>query len=119
MTNGKFARTHDKPVKRWQEHLQSVLNCPEPTVMHDWIGNQPSLQLPVNTDSISEEEVNVAVKQLKNGKAAGVNNIQPELLKSAGSIIPHLTRACNMVWQHEATPVDWKNGITYKERRFD
>jgi len=99
--------------------LQSVLNCPEPTVMHDWIGNQPSLQLPVNTDSISEEEVNVAVKQLKNGKAAGVNNIQPELLKSAGSIIPHLTRACNMVWQHEATPVDWKNGITYKERRFD
>jgi len=49
MTNGKFARTHDELVKRWQEHFQSVLNCPEPTVAHDWIGNQPSLHLPVNT----------------------------------------------------------------------
>jgi len=27
MTNGKFARIHDKLVKRWQEHFQSVLNC--------------------------------------------------------------------------------------------
>ena len=97
MANEKFARTHDEPVKRWQEHFQSMLNCPEPTVTHDWIGNQPSLQLPVNMDSISEEEVSVAVKQLKNRKAAGVDNIQPELLKSAGSVIPHLTRVCNMV----------------------
>jgi len=53
----------------------------------------------------------VAVKQLKNGKAAGVDNTQPELLKFADSVIPHLTRVCNMMWQHEATPVDWKNGI--------
>jgi len=75
--------------------------------MHNWIGNQ----LPVNTDSISEEEVSVAVKQLKNGKAAGVDNTQPELLKFADSVIPHMTRVCNMVWQHEATPVDWKKGI--------
>jgi len=36
-------------------------------------------RLPVNADSISEEEVSVAVKQLKNRKAAGVDNIQPEL----------------------------------------
>jgi len=43
-------------------------------------------------DSISEEEVSVAVKQLKNRKAAGVDNIQPELLKFASSVIPHLTR---------------------------
>jgi len=55
--------------------------------------------------------VSAAVNQLKNGKAAGVDNIQPELLKSVGSVIPHLTRMRNMVWQHEATPVDWKNGI--------
>jgi len=53
----------------------------------------------------------VAVKQLKNGKAAGVDNTQPELLKFADSVIPHMTRVCNMVWQHEATPVDWKKGI--------
>ena len=55
--------------------------------------------------------MSAAVHQLKNGKAAGVDNIQPELSKSADSVIPHLTTVCNMVWQHEANPVDWKNAI--------
>jgi len=52
----------------------------------------------------------LAIKQLKNGKAAGVDNVQPELLKTADSIIPYLTRVCNLVWQHEVTPVDWRMG---------
>jgi len=68
----------DDLMKRGQGHFHSMLNCPEPTVTHDWIDTHPSLQLPMNTDSISEE-VSVAVKQLKNGKAARVYKIQPEL----------------------------------------
>ena len=35
MTNGKFAKTHEELVNRWQEHFQSVLNCPQRTVTHD------------------------------------------------------------------------------------
>ena len=73
----------------------------------------------VNMDPISEAEVRTAVNQLINGKAAGVDNIQPlmplkplELLKTAAdSTVPYLTRVCTMVWQQEVTPVDWKNGI--------
>jgi len=64
----------------------------------DWNNDQTSTQLPVNMDPISEAEVRKAVKQLKNGKAAGVDNIQPELLKTADSTIPYLTRVCNMAW---------------------
>ena len=78
-----------------------------------------STQLAVNMDPISEAEVRTAVNQLINGKAAGVDNIQPlmplkplELLKTAAdSTVPYLTRVCTMVWQQEVTPVDWKNGI--------
>ena len=27
------------------------------------------------------------------------------------SAVPHLTDLCNMVWQQERVPADWKNGI--------
>ena len=95
-------------MNRWQEHFQSVLNCPEPTVAHEC----PEYHITTSyMDSISEAEVRMAVKQLKNGKAAGTDSILPELFKAADFILPYLTRVCNMVWQHEATTVDWKNGI--------
>jgi len=58
-------------------------------------------------DPISEAEVRLAIKQLKNGKSTEVDNIQPELPKTADSIIPHLTR----LWQHEVKPVDWRMKI--------
>jgi len=73
--DGKCAKTHDKLVSRWQKHFQSVLNCPEPAVTHDWNSAPTSSQLSVNMDPISEVEVRLAIKQLKNGKAAGVDNI--------------------------------------------
>jgi len=76
-------------------------------------GARTSSQLSVNMDPISEVEVRLAIKQSKNGKATGVDNIQPEFLKTADSIIPHLTRVCNIVWQHEVTPVDSRMGIIF------
>jgi len=65
----------------------------------------------VNIDLISKAEVRLVIKQLENKVPVGVDNIQPELLKTADSIDPHLTRVCNMVWQHEVTPVDLRMGI--------
>jgi len=63
----------------------------------------------------------MAIKQLKNGKAASVDNIQFELLKYADSAVPHLTNICNMVSHQEQIPAHWKNGIinhhpNFKER---
>ena len=45
----------------------------------------------IDVDPISEKEVIVAIKQLKNGKSAGVDGIQLELLKYSDSAVPHLT----------------------------
>jgi len=117
MTDGKFARTHEELVSKWQEHFQSVLNCLKPTVTHDWSNAQTSTQLPVNMDAISEAEVTTAVKQLKNGKAAGVDNIQSELLKTADSTIPYLTRVCNMMWQPEVAQSIGRMESSFRSRR--
>ena len=98
-------------MNRWKEHFQSVLNCPEPTITFVADDTDANTQLPINVDPFSENEVRLAIKQLKNGKAAGVDNIQSELMKYADSAVPHLTNVCNMVWQEEHVPADWRNGI--------
>jgi len=60
-------------------------------------GENNTGQLPVLLEDITKKEVSIAVRQLKNGKSAGVDKIQAELLKTADSTIPHLTRVCNFV----------------------
>ena len=65
-----------------------------------------------STALVGEKEVILAINQLKNGKSAGGDGIQLELLKySEDSAVPHLTDLCNIVWQQERVPADWKNGI--------
>jgi len=48
----------------------------------------------VRIDPITESEVAKAIYRSKNGKAAGVYQIQPELLKYLTAVIPVLTRLC-------------------------
>jgi len=77
----------------------------------DMDDTQTSEQLPDSVDPISQKEVKLAIKQLKNGKSAGVDGTQLELRKYLDSAVPHLTDLCKMVWQQERVPADWKNGI--------
>jgi len=96
-----------------EEHFfWSVLNCPEPEISHDFEGD--SLDIPdldISLDPITDEEVTRAIRKLKNGKAAGSDHIQPELLKHAESITPRLANLFNTVWQKQEVPTDWRDGI--------
>ena len=69
-------------MKRWQEHFAAVLNCPQPDVLHEFENDTEEIPtLEVNMEAITETEVARAASKLKNGKAAGTDHIQPELLK--------------------------------------
>lgn len=110
--NGKYATSHEQQMKRWEDHFAAVLNCPEPGEPHDF--TQECLETPVldvSLDPITEEEVQKAIKRLNNGKSSGIDHIQPELLKHAEAIVPHLTSLFNKVWRSKEVPSDWRNGI--------
>jgi len=70
LANGKLAETHDE-MKRWRNHFREVLNCLEPSTSL----NEEQLHLDVSMQDISRDEVTRAIKKLKNGKAAGVDEI--------------------------------------------
>jgi len=42
-------------------------------------------------------------RRLKNGKAAVILQIQPELLKYSKAVIPELTKLCNAIWESKYT----------------
>ena len=57
---------------------------------------------------ILREEVEAAVKALKMGKLAGVDNIPAELVQAGGDgMIDILTTVCNKIWKTGEWPTTW------------
>ena len=61
---------------------------------------------------IIQEEVEAAVKALKMGKSAGVDNIPAELVQAgAAAIIYILTTICNKIWKTGEWPTTWTQSL--------
>ena len=57
-------------------------------------------------------EVATAIKRIKSGKAAGKDEIRPEMLKVlTGAGIFWLTQVCQVAWKFGKTPRDWQTGV--------
>ncbi|VDP53111.1 unnamed protein product [Schistosoma margrebowiei] len=67
---------------RWVKHFEELLNRPAPT-------NPPDVEaahtdLPIDVNPPTKKEIRMAVRQIKNGKAAGPDSIPAEALKTSG-----------------------------------
>ena len=102
--------TEEEDIKnRWTEYCAelytfqckgdpSVLRCQEPS-------NEGDL-------TILREEVEAAIKTLKCGKAAGVDNIPAELLIQGGKPVSDvLTAICNNIWESGEWPTAWTRSL--------
>ena len=102
--------TEEEEIRdRWTEYCSELYNfqnqgdpsvviCPEPTNEDDF--------------PILREEVETAIRSLKCGKAAGVDNIPAELLKNGGEIvIDVLTTICNQIWKTGKWPTSWTQSL--------
>ena len=69
----------------------------------------------INTRPISKGEVKNAVSSLKNGKAAGVDNIVAELLKAdIKTTTQKLYEVIQMIWVNEVMPDEWLKELIIK-----
>ena len=75
-----------------------VLICPQTTEEDDY--------------TILREEVEAAVKSLKKGKSAGIDNIPAELVQAGGeALITTLTTICNKIRQRGEWPTPWTQSL--------
>ena len=70
------------------------------------------LHLSIPLSFIPWEEVEAAVKSLKKGKSAGVDNIPSELVQAGGeAMIDMLLIICNKIWQTGEWPTPWTQSL--------
>jgi endonuclease/exonuclease/phosphatase family metal-dependent hydrolase len=111
--SGKILVAVEDQLKRWKEHFEETLN-------HQFnsqckLESKQTAEIRINSSSPSKLEIVKALKELKNGKAAGVDGIPAEVLKAdtsltADALLPLFTN----IWNSETLPADWLQGIIIK-----
>ena len=117
--HGNLLKTDEDTLNRWAEHYNDILNVPSPQTEADIPPSEDTLD--ILTEPPSLEEIKLALKTLKNNKAAGPDNIPAEVLKAdteitAKSFLPLIHK----IWNNEICPEDWVNGhITILPKKGD
>ena len=103
----------EKQMERWVEHFEELLNRPPPTNPPDIEPADEDLEIDCEAPDIND--IRLAIKQQKNGKAAGPDSIPPEALKQAEEENSEvLLTLFKDIWEKEEIPEDWKEGYIIK-----
>ncbi|VDP38139.1 unnamed protein product [Schistosoma curassoni] len=97
----------------WVEYFEELLNRPAPI-------NPPDIEaahtdLPIDVNPPTKEEITMAIRQIKSGKAAGPDNIPAEALKPDIEVTTNMLHLLfKKIWEEEQVPIDWKEGHLIK-----
>ena len=112
--NGRLLTDPDDRKNRWADYFENLLNRPSPSVPPD-IPDSPFLDLLINENEPTADEILSASKKLKNGKSPGSDRISGEMVKSSirRSLSVWLV-FFSLLWQKEKVPKDWRAGTIIK-----
>ena len=89
-------------IKLWKQHFKNLLGNP-PKVTHEPITRFISKQLDIKLGPFTQEELDSVLRKIKNRKAAGLDEIPPEVWKTR-QFDDILLRHCNAVYNQN--PID-------------
>lgn len=116
--NGHLLVRDEDQTKRWKEYFQELLESPEDvpeTEDQQQQQDEATPSLKISTAKPTHLEISNAIKELKNGKSAGVDNIPPEIYKTdTNAMAKVLMPLFEKIWQEEKIPSDWKMGLIVK-----
>ena len=111
--DGSLMTTDSDQSERWSTYFEELLNRPPVAVAQSPVD-------PVRTRSFKESaptpsEVKAAIKQLKNNKAPGADNIAAEMLKAdVGTVTELLHPIIQEVWETEIIPEEFTDALIIK-----
>ena len=103
----KLKATNQERIKLWKQHFENLLGNP-PKVTHEPIIRIISKQLDIKLGPFTKEELDSVLRKIKNGKAAGLYEIPPEVWKTR-QFDDILLQHCNTVYNQN--PINrWMKG---------
>ena len=90
------AANQQERIKLWKKHFENLLGNP-PKITHEPITRIISKQLDIKLGLFTQEELDSVLRKIKNRKAAGLNEIPPEVWKTR-QFDDILLRHCNAVY---------------------
>ena len=110
----------EKISERWREYFEDLLN-PERSIDDN---NEQDIDKSLEENQeewpITEQELQTAMRAMKNGKAMREDGIPVELVKVAGqTAMTELLDLCNTALRREEVPEGWQRGVIcpiYKKR---
>ena len=75
------ATSQQDQIHLWKQHFKTLLGNP-PEVTHETITRIISKQLDIKLGLFTQEELDSILRKMKNGKAAGLDEITPEVWKT-------------------------------------
>ena len=101
------AANQQERMKLWKQHFENLLGNP-PKITHEPITRIISKQLDIKLGPFTQEELDSVLRKIKNRKAAGLDEIPPEVWKTR-QFDDILLRHCNAVYNQN--PIDrWMKG---------
>ena len=111
--DGNSLLTKEEQLRRWAEHFKELLNRPAPEDPPDI--SPAEADLPINCDKPTETEIREAIRMLRNGKAAGPDEIPAEAIKAdLDTAVSVLHSLFGKVWEQGQVPADWREGLIIK-----
>lgn len=111
---GQILEEDKEIMARWKEYFEDMLNTTKKIQKYEeQEEEQVKRELTEEHDQeIQIEEVKEAITKIKLGKAAGYDDISPEMIKNMEErSIEILTKLFNKIWTEEKIPQDWEIGI--------
>jgi hypothetical protein len=95
-------------LERWVQHFEELLNGSAP----ERVENMTTVQKQGNSETEEPvptiNEIEQAIKRLRNNKAPGIDLIPAELVKFAGpEYVKHLHQLIATIWITETIPEEW------------
>ena len=92
---------------RWRGYFDNLLNSENPNAIED----TPAVLGPA--EDISMEEVALALRSMKSGKASGPSEVTSDMFKLAGELGHNmLLSVFRNIWHNNTAPVRWSESIT-------
>ena len=101
------AANQQERIKLWKQHFENLQGNP-PKITHEPITRIISKQLDIKLGPFTQEELDSVLRKIKNRKAAGLDEIPPEVWKTR-QFDDILLRHCNAAYNQN--PIDrWMKG---------